>query len=472
MASGPVRRLLASVRFRITAVATVAVAVALVAGGFGLVFLLQAGVVRTIRGDAQLRAAEVAALAQRGPLPAVLPPPTASRLTLLQIVAADGQVVAASPPLTGRLPLVALRDASRRGAIQHLEDLGDIEGPWLVQVVPVSLAGRQARVVVATSLADLRRSVQVLGKLLVGGLLVLVALVAGLCWLVVGRALRPIEAMRAEVDAITARALDRRVPEPASGDEVGRLARTMNEMLDRLERASAVQRRFGEDASHELRTPVANIRTAIEVALAHPEQAEWEVVARDILVQDGRAQQLIDELLVLARTDGGRLERAVRPVDLAEAVRAETVPGVEAEVGVGVTVRTVLPGPVVVLADPTHVARIVANLVDNARRFARSTITVAVERVGAVAVLAVEDDGPGVHQADRERVFERFVRLDQHRDRASGGSGLGLAIVRELVEDAGGTVAFEGPSPTSRVVVRLPATDLSASPQAPERTMA
>jgi len=464
MAPGPVRRLAVSVRFRITAVATLAVAVALVAGGFGLIFLLQAGVVRTIRGEAQLRVAEVAAQAQRGSLPSVLPPLTASRLTLVQIVSADGRVEAASGPLAGRPPLVGREGSSPHGEVRRLDGLGALEGPWLVQVLPVSLDGRPARVVVATSLADLRRSVEVLGKLLLGGLVVLVALVAALCWLVVGRALRPIEAMRSEVDAITARNLDRRVPEPASSDEVGRLARTMNEMLDRLERSSDAQRRFGEDASHELRTPVANIRTAIEVALAHPERADWPAVAQDVLVQDERAQQLIDELLVLARTDGGRLERAVGPVDLTAAARS-------AAVADGLTMSTVLPAPVVVLADPTHIARIVANLVGNASRFARTTVVVAVERVGAWAVLSVEDDGPGVAHADRERVFERFVRLDQHRDRVSGGSGLGLSIVRELVEAAGGTVAFEGPSPTSRVVVRLPAADLSATPQDPQGTM-
>ncbi len=467
MVPGPVRRLLASVRLRITAAATVAVAVALVAGGFGLVFLLQAGVVRTIRGDAQLRAAEVAALAQRGPLPPLLPPLTASRLTLVQVVGVDGQLRAASGPLAGRLPLVAAGEESRRGEIRRLDDLGDLDGPWLIQVLPVSLDGRPAHVVVATSLADLRSSVGVLGKLLLAGLAVLVALVAALCWLVVGRALRPIEAMRAEVDAITARELDRRVPEPPTGDEVGRLARTMNEMLDRLERSSAAQRRFGEDASHELRTPVANIRTAIEVALAHPERTNWPAVAADVLLQDERAQQLIDEMLVLARTDGGRLERAARPVDLAAIARAAAKGG-----GGGITVGAMASAPVVVLADPTHLARIVANLVDNATRFARSAVSVAVERVGAWGVLSVEDDGPGVGQAERERVFERFVRLDHHRDRVSGGSGLGLAIVRELVEAAGGTVALEGPAPTSRVVVRIPAAELSAVPQEQERTMA
>jgi len=466
MVPGPVRRLLASVRLRITAAATVAVAVALVAGGFGLVFLLQAGVVRTIRGDAQLRAAEVAALAQRGPLPPLLPTLTASRLTLAQVIGIDGKVRAASGPLTGRPPVVAAGEESRHGEIRRLDGLGDLDGPWLIQVLPVSLDGRPAHVVVATSLADLRSSVGVLGKLLLAGLAVLVALVAALCWLVVGRALRPIEAMRAEVDAITARELARRVPEPPTGDEVGRLARTMNEMLDRLERSSAAQRRFGEDASHELRTSVANIRTAIEVALAHPERADWRAVAADVLLQDERAQQLIDEMLVLARTDGGRLERATRPVDLAAIARAA------AKGGGGITVRAVAPAPVAVLADPTHLARIVANLVDNATRFARSAVSVAVERVGAWGVLSVEDDGPGVSQADRKRVFERFVRLDHHRDRLSGGSGLGLAIVRELVEAAGGTVALEGPAPTSRVVVRIPAAELSAVPQEQECTMA
>jgi signal transduction histidine kinase len=290
-------------------------------------------------------------------------------------------------------------------------------------------------------------------------------MLAALCWFIVGRALRPIEAMRAEVDAITSRALDRRVPEPASGDEVGRLARTMNEMLDRLERSSAAQRRFGEDASHELRTPVANIRTAMEVALAHPERTDWVAVGRDVLEQDGRAQQLIDELLVLARTDGGRLERATALVDLAGVARSGAI-------GDGaVTVRTVMPGPVFVLADATHVARIVANLVENALRFARTSVTVAVERLGPWGILSVEDDGPGVPDADRERVFERFVRLDQHRGRASGGSGLGLAIVAELVEAAGGSVALEGPSPTSRFVVRLPAADVSAVPQARQSSL-
>jgi len=466
MAPGSVRRLAASVRLRITAVATVAVAVALVAGGFGLTFLLQAGVVRTIRGDAQLRAAEVAALAQRGALASVLPPLTSSRLTLVQVVGLDSRVLAASRPLLGRPPLASTMETSRHGDVRRIDGLDDLEGPWLVQVLAVSLDGRPARVVVATSLADMRRSVEVLGKLLIGGLVVLVTLVAGLCWLVVGRALRPIEAMRAEVDAITARALDRRVPDPGSGDEVSRLARTMNEMLDRLERSSTAQRRFGEDASHELRTPVANIRTAMEVALGHPERTDWPAVARDVLTQDERAQKLIDELLVLARTDGGRLERAAQPVDLAAAARAGALGAG------GVTVRRVMPGPVLVLADPAHIARIVENLVENAARFAGSTVTVAVERIGPWAVLCVDDDGPGVSENDRERVFERFVRLDHHRDRASGGSGLGLSIVRELVEAAGGTVALEGPSPTSRVVVRLPVADFSAVPQAQESTMA
>jgi signal transduction histidine kinase len=461
---GPFRRAFASVRLRITAAATIAVAAALLVGGFGLVALLQAGVIRTIRGDAQLRVAEVGALAQHGAIPVELPPFTTSRLTLVQVVEPDGNVRAASTPLLGRTPLVAPDDATED--VRRIEGLDELADQWLVQVLPASLNGRPARIIVVTSLADLTRSMEVLAKLLLGGFVVLLSALTGLCWLVVGRALRPIEAMRAEVDTITSRALDRRVPVPASADEVGRLARTMNEMLDRLERSSAVQRRFGEDASHELRTPVANIRTAIEVALAHPERADWPAVAGDVLQQDERAQQLIDELLVLARTDGGRLERTIRPVDLGAAAAAATA----AEHG-RLIVHTVVPAPVVVMADAAHIARIVANLLDNARRFARARITVAVERVGEWGVLSVEDDGPGVGGADRDRVFERFVRLDQHRDRTSGGSGLGLAIVAELAEASGGSVTIEGPSPSSRFVVRVPIAAVSVVPQPKERTL-
>ena len=458
----PRRHLLASVRVRITAAATVAVAVALLAGGFGLLAMLQAGVVRTIRGDAQLRVADVGALAQRGSLPAILPSFTASRLTLVQVVGADGRVVAASSPLAGHPPIAGTPAAED---VRRIDDLDGLADRWLVQVLPATLDGRPSTVIVATSLADLGRSVEILGKLLLFGFVALLGLLASLCWFVVGRALRPIDAMRSQVDAITSRELSRRVPEPVSGDEVGRLARTMNEMLDRLERSALAQRRFGEDASHELRTPVANIRTAVEVGLAHPERTRWEDVARDVLAQDLRAQQLIDELLVLARTDGGRLERAATAVDLGEAARAAAL------VSDLVVVRA-SDAPVIVHADPTHVARILANLVDNAVRFATSRVTVTVERVGPWGVLTVEDDGPGVGEEDRSRVFERFVRLDQHRDRTTGGSGLGLAIVVELAEAAGGTVTLDGPAPTSRFVVRLPAQQLSALAQSTGRTLA
>jgi signal transduction histidine kinase len=251
-----------------------------------------------------------------------------------------------------------------------------------------------------------------------------------------------------------------RVPEPPTGDEVARLARTLNEMLDRLGEADERQRRFVADASHELRTPLANIRTAMEVANRHPGRANWPAVAADVLVQDGRMERLVSDLLVLARSDAGHVTPRRKDCDLADIVRAELdrtlPPGVRLEAG-ALT-------PSMVSGDPDQLARIVANLVDNALRHAASRVAVSLTPAGRWVELTVRDDGPGIPPADRQRVFERFVRLDQHRSRAegrstegrgAGGAGLGLAIVAELTAAHGGSVRIGG-APGAVLTVRLP----------------
>jgi signal transduction histidine kinase len=288
---------------------------------------------------------------------------------------------------------------------------------------------------------------------LVIGVPVLIALLAGLTWWLTGRALKPVEAIRAEAAAITGSTIHRRVPEPNTDDEIGRLARTMNSMLDRLEATSLRQRRFVSDASHELRSPVAVIRAQVEVALRRGDEADWPMVAQRVLVEDARLEQAVSELLELARTEE-RADATPILVDLDEVVLEETA----RERRVPIDTSRVLAGRV--HGTSAQFARVVANLLDNACRHAEAQVSIALVRQEHDVVLIVDDDGPGISVADRERVFERFTRLDEGRSRDAGGVGLGLAMVRAIVERHGGSVAVDdAPLGGARFVVRLPATD-------------
>ncbi|CAA9309875.1 MAG: probable two-component sensor kinase, partial [uncultured Frankineae bacterium] len=284
--------------------------------------------------------------------------------------------------------------------------------------------------------------------LLVGLPLLLLASTAGV-WLTVGRTLRPVEQLRAGAEAVTAADPSRRLPVPAAEDEVRRLAETLNGMLDRLEAGGARQRAFVADAAHELRSPLAALRTVLEVALVHPDPEGPEPTLRTASEEVLRMARLVDDLLLLARLDAGaspaRGAGRAQRVDLAEVVR-ELVPD-------GVVLH-LSPAPVV--ADPDALVRVVRNLVDNAVRHAASTVTVTVS-AGEHVELLVDDDGPGIPEQERSRVFDRFHRLDSPRTRDAGGTGLGLAIVRELVAVAGGTVGVEeSPAGGARLRVQLP----------------
>ena len=273
------------------------------------------------------------------------------------------------------------------------------------------------------------------------GLPLLLGVVAGVTWMVTGRALRPVEGIRREMAAITASEdLARRVPEPGTHDEIARLARTTNETLTALEASVERQRRFVADASHELRSPIASLRTQLEVAAAHPELLDLDGAVEDTV----RLQHLAADLLLLARLDAGE-RPADSLVDLAALAREETAGRS------GVVVRT---EPAQVTGSRGQLGRLLTNLLDNARRHARETVTVTVRREGAWAVLGVADDGEGVPEADRERIFERFVRLDAARSRDDGGAGLGLAIARDVAVRHGGTLTA-GAAPTGGALFEL-----------------
>jgi signal transduction histidine kinase len=317
----------------------------------------------------------------------------------------------------------------------------------------------------AAPVDEVRRSVDAVRRALVIGLPGVVLLVIVVAWTLVGRALRPVEVIRSEVESITGSTIHRRVPEPGADDEIGRLAETMNAMLGRLEAAQVRQRQFVSDASHELRSPVTAIRSDLEVALHEGADAEWPAVARAVLGEEARLERLLDDLLMLAATDEAAVPPPATPVDVAalageEAARSRAVP---------VRVRAPVGGDddgVLVLGAAHQIARVVTNLVDNAARHARSTVEVAVTPVPSSRIvrLTVDDDGPGIAPGDRERVFERFTRLDEARARRDGGAGLGLAVVRSIVTRHRGRVWVEdAPLGGARFVVELASWGTSGS---------
>jgi signal transduction histidine kinase len=313
---------------------------------------------------------------------------------------------------------------------------------------------------VNASVQDLSRSLWV-----AAGVLTLLAI--GATWLLAGRVLRPVGAITERVEAIGATGTGGRVPIPSTRDEIGHLARTMNGMLDRLDAAAGAQRRFVADASHELRSPLAVIRTETEVALAHPDATDWSAMGRSVLDETIRLEGLVTDLLTLARHDahepGSRAPGSHAPGATGEAGEARTVTDVEevvmSEVSrsrrVPVDASRVLAGRAA--AHPSEVARVIRHLVDNAARHADTQVAVEVTEVDGIVRVVVDDDGDGVPEADRARVFERFARLEDSRSRDDGGAGLGLAVVASITAERGGTAEVgESPLGGARFTVTFP----------------
>ncbi|AJW79244.1 sensor histidine kinase [Clavibacter michiganensis] len=362
---------------------------------------------------------------------------------LVQVLDGDGRVIAHGddadgPPLyvDDRADDVVVDGERRLVVAGEVEDAGGVT------------------VVVAASLEEADEAVAAVVRLLLVAVPVVVALVALLAWIVVGRALRPVERIRRDAQAIGSAAGDARIDEPGTGDEVDRLARTLNGMLAHLEAARTAQRRFVSDASHELRSPLATVRQPAELARIHPDRTSLAELADVVLAEGGRQQDLVDALLVLSRLDhGAALDR--RPVDLDD-VALEEVARLRGRAdvrvdGSGITACRVS-------GDARLLALAVRDLVENAARHAATTVTVSTTAGSDGVVLTVDDDGRGIPAAERERVLDRFVRLDEGRDRDSGGSGLGLAIVREVAEAHGGSATVDAaPGGGARVALRLPA---------------
>ncbi|MEU8924503.1 ATP-binding protein [Kitasatospora sp. NPDC048545] len=280
-------------------------------------------------------------------------------------------------------------------------------------------------------------------------------LVALMAWIATSRALRPVDAIRAELAEIGEHRLDRRVPVPRSGDEITRMARATNATLDRLERSAAQQQRFVADASHELRSPIAALRTNLEVSLAHPEHTDWPAATREALTSVERLQQLTEDLLFLARGTHPATAGRLGTVDLSAVLR-ELADQYRPVLGARLTLRVDAPEAVLVHGSRIRLHRLVRNLLDNAQRHAATEVTMSARQSAYGCVVEIRDDGPGVPPEDRERIFEPFTRLDEARSRDAGGSGLGLAIAADVATRHGGTLRVAHAPRGARFVLELP----------------
>lgn len=311
----------------------------------------------------------------------------------------------------------------------------------------------QLTVLVAAGQQTTEHTLTVVALLLGGGIPLLVLVVGVATYALVGRSLLSVERIRTRVSAITSADLSERVPVPAARDEISRLAETMNAMLTRIEVAHAAQRRFVGDASHELRSPLATVTAALELARDRPEVLDAALVSETLLPEAVRMRHLVEDLLLLASADERGLSLHLGDVDLDDVVDAEF-----RRLRAGSELRvTASIHPVRVYGDAARLARVVRNLTDNAACYARNTVHLQVFQEGSHGVLIVSDDGPGIAPSERIRVFERFVRLDTDRARSAGGSGLGLAIVAEILTAHHGSIEVRNSSTGgAEFLLRLP----------------
>jgi signal transduction histidine kinase len=459
-----------SLRARLTLLATALLAVGLAAGGLLLVVTVSQALLRAADSGARQTARDVAALVDARRLSDPVPSTGASG-AVVQVVDADGRVISGSPGADRLVPLLR-PDQLRRAVDGEVIALGNSRaGVYDAQLraVAVQAGPRDDRqtVIVAVGTSEVSDSVRVVRTVMLIGAPILLGLLAYLSWMVTGWTLRPVEELRRGAEEIAGKAGARRLPLPVAQDEVHRLAETLNRMLARLEAGRERQRAFVADAAHELRSPLASVRTQLEVAhRLGPASMDAEVI-EDLLTETDRMSRLVSDLLLLARLDEDQIAGMRRAAERREVVDLSLIAADVAErvEGGRVPVEVDAGDSVLVDGDPDALLRVLSNLVDNAVRHARSRVRVVCRAGsgagGSLAEVTVTDDGPGIAVGDRERVFARFTRLDDARDRDAGGAGLGLAIVREVVRAHGGTVTLDAADagavdPGLVATVRLP----------------
>ncbi|MDT5325022.1 MAG: hypothetical protein QOF25_2174 [Mycobacterium sp.] len=420
-------------------VAASVVFVVLGIAGAGLAVVLYRTMLSGVDSAAAGRISEIADAVQTagaaGVEPALLQ--TDQRIVAVQVIRADGSVVrrSASAPDVPLLPLAGVSGGPHIGMPEQTSPFGRIRFSALTVDGP---DGRYT-ILVGEGSATIASTVRTVVVVLAVAAPFVIAVSGAATYLLVRRSMRSVDEIRSRVADISASDLTERVPVPGSRDEIAALAVTMNEMLARIEAGHAAQQRFVGDASHELRSPLTTIISALEVAVTHPELLDADLATGTLIPEAQRMKALIDDLMLLARADERGLTVANDDVDLddlataeVERLRRETSLDVRADIS-----------PARLTGDAEALSRVLRNLLDNAARHASSRVEVDLRPAGGFVLVGVADDGPGIPAVDRSRVFDRFVRLDQDRSRNAGGTGLGLAIVREIVVAHGGTVSID-----------------------------
>jgi signal transduction histidine kinase len=445
-----------SLRARLTLLATAIFSGAVITGAVLLLVLQRYALTRVLDQSASRTAAQTARLFKSGKEPATLPP-TSGGITGVQVVDAHDLVISASPGAELRTAIVTSSQlAEIRGGDRPT--ITSPTGDDRLRVVGRKLGART--VLVYTDISRVDDSLRLLTKAALLGSPLAVLLMALATYAVVALTLRPVAALRHGAADISAAGLAKqRLPVPGPQDEIHRLAVTLNAMLDRIDSATSRQRTFVGDAAHELRSPLASLRVQLEVAQRLGPSADWSGLIDDVLVDVERLDQLVDDLLTLARLDeSGALTRR-EPVAMDELIETVVHGYTHARVPVNAVIK-----PVSTIGDPQALRRVAINLIDNAVRYATGSVEVSIapgtRGGGPVVLLTVVDDGPGIPEEERERVFDRFYRVQESRSRESGGTGLGLPIVRDIVRTHGGQVrltARDDGKPGLRAVVVLPA---------------
>ena len=445
------------IRKRSVLSAVVVVTFSMLVGGAFLLLVLQSSLVSAAWNDLAVRANDVARLVQEEGIDETRSTLAEDRRSAeqVQIIAEANRVVGWTIRGLRSDPISTLRPAPGRTAREELPGVPALGGDdeVLVSARGVEVHGKRYVILVATPLEVQTDTMRTVGLLLLAASPLLVALVAVAIWILVGQSLKTVERIRRQVAEIDGRRLHERVEVPPTGDEIAALASTMNQMLDKLEQSDNSHRAFFSDASHELRSPLSTLVTTAEVASLDESGKTWLDMQQTVLNESSRMQSLVEDLLTLAKVDARQLQLDVQDVDLedvldAEIKRLRTVSSLQINAELQ---------PVRVRGDERRLTQVFRNILDNAARHAESSIIVRMERRPGDVVVSVDNDGEIISPTDRNRVFERFARLDASRSTDGGGSGLGLAISREIMVAHGGTVtAMEGEG-LCRFQVILPA---------------
>ena len=449
-----------SIRWRLMTIGLVGLTVALVAAGSLLYAVLSATLANTLGAEANSAAREVATLVEQGRLSDPVP---VSGALVVQVLDSSQRVVAGSLVADRLTPLLTADEVRRTLAGEQLTVPGSrsgLSGRLHVAAVSAGPGSAPVTVIAGVPTGEVDVSLGLVRTLLFVGLPLLLLALAAVAWRVIGAALAPVEALRLGAERIGADARPRRrratvdrLPIPVADDEIHSLATTLNGMLDRLDGLAERQQAFLDDAAHELRSPLASLRTQLEVA---EHVGDGGSLPADLLPDVERLSRLVDDLLVLARSGNGEASPSLETVDLRPLLRE--IVSRYAAARVPVTLTDVAPGAtaIEVPGNRADLRRVVTNLVDNAVRHASTAVTLSVGADPSGTWLRVTDDGHGIPLADRERVFERFTRLDEARDRDSGGTGLGLPIARELMHRNGADVTLTEAAPGVIAVVAWP----------------